>query len=97
MTRISATVRDGLIVPREPLDWPDGTEVDVSPADAATDDERPDSPEEIEAWIASWNAIPTPVMSDEEWVAWERRRKENREWELSRAVEREAKIRRGLE
>lgn len=98
MTRIAATVRDGLIVPREPLDWPDGTEVEVSTvADRIDDDERPETPEEIEAWIAAWNAIPTPVMSEDEWAACERRRQEDREWELAHAEGREAKIRRNLE
>ena len=81
MTRIAATVRDGLIVPREPLDWPNGTEVEVSPvAGGMADDDRPETPEEIEAWLAAWNAIPTPVMSEEEWTAWERRRLDDRGW-----------------
>lgn len=89
MTRIAATVRDGVIVPREPIDWPEGTEVEVS---AVSDDDRPESPEEIEAWIAEWNAIPTPTMTEEEWAAFEADRKAQRDYDMAMAPIREAKI-----
>lgn len=95
MIRIAATVRGGVIVPSEPLDWPDGTEVEV--CEKQLDNETPDSPEEIARWIAEFNAIPTPVMTDEEWAAWERERQDHKAWELAHAEEREKKIRAGLE
>ena len=95
MTSIAATVRGGMIVPSEPFDWPDGTEVEVSAVER--DDETPDSPEEIARWLAAFAAIPTPVMTEEEWAAWERRRRDDREWELAHAEERAKKIQAGLE
>jgi len=95
MTSIAATVRGGMIVPSEPFDWPDGTEVEVSAVER--DDETPDSPEEIARWLAAFAAIPTPVMTEVEWAAWERRRRDDREWELAHAEERAKKIQAGLE
>ena len=105
MNSITATVQDGVIVPREPLIWPNGTEVEVSAlpnGDATelrgmTEEEQGDSPEAIARWLAELDAIPTPIMSDAEWAAWEQRRREDKEWELSHQAEREAKLLRGLE
>jgi hypothetical protein len=31
-THILGTVQSGVIVPHEPIDWPDGTEVEVCPS-----------------------------------------------------------------
>jgi hypothetical protein len=97
MIRIAATVRGGVIVPSEPLDWPDGTEVEVHPVCELADDEIPDSPEEIVRWIAEFNAIPPLQMTDEEEAAWIADRKAQRDFDASMAEAREAKIRKGLE
>jgi hypothetical protein len=105
MSTIMATVRDGVIVPREPLDWPNGAKVGVTLLSddnepelrGMTEEEQGETPEAIAKWLAEWNAIPTPIMSDEEWSAWEQRRREDKEWELSGQAEREAKLVRGLE
>jgi len=84
-----------MIVPSEPFDWPDGTEVEVSAVER--DDETPDSPEEIARWLAAFAAIPPLEMTEEEWAAWEQRRRDDREWELAHAEERAKKIQAGLE
>ncbi len=104
MTTISGTVQDGVIVPREPIDWPNGTEVYVAKNEMTLYDEMMDndpvlgtSPEAIERWLAEVEALPIPTMTDEEWAAWEKRRREDKEWELAHAEERAKKIFRGLE
>jgi hypothetical protein len=47
------------------------------------DDDTPGTPEQIERWLAEWDAIPTPVMSDEEWATWEKRRAEDKKAEFT--------------
>jgi hypothetical protein len=93
MTTLKATVRNGRIELDEPFDLPDGAEVEVillTPADpptlrGMTEEEQGSTPEAIERWIAALEAIPAPVMNDDEWSAWMRRRREDREWELAHA------------
>lgn len=73
MSVIRATVRDGKIVADAPADWPDGTEVEVSPAGerwGIREEEWDDSPEGIEAWIAWANSL-QPIFTPEEEAAWE--------------------------
>jgi hypothetical protein len=55
-TRIPTIIQGGMIVPRVLIDWPDGTEIEVSSVER--DDDTPDSPEEIARWLAQRNAIP---------------------------------------
>src|SRR5688572_18586390 len=105
MTTVTGTLRSGLIVPNQPLDWPDGAEVAITlkPAFEAielrgmTEAEQGDTPEAIDRWIGELNAIPTPAISDEDWAAWEQSRRDDKRRELAHAEEREASIRRGLE
>ncbi len=97
MIRIAATVHGGVIVPHQPIDWPDGTEVEVQQVSELIDDETPDSPEEIERWIAEMDAIPTPTMSEEAWAQWEQDRQEDKAWQLAQQEAREKKIQAGLQ
>jgi hypothetical protein len=98
MTTLKATVRNGRIEP-------DGAEIEVillTPASpptlrGMTEEEQGDTPEAIERWIATLEAIPAPTMSDDEWAAWVQRRREDREWELARTEEREARLRKPAE
>ena len=94
MTSIAATVRGGMIVPSEPFDWPDGTEVEVSAVER--DDETPDSPEEIERWLVAFAAIPPLEMTTEEEAEWIAARKTQREFDASMASSRAEKIRKSL-
>jgi hypothetical protein len=99
MIAISGTVQNGVIVPREPIDWPDGTEVFIALSELALYDEMMDhhpvlgtSAEAIARWQAEFESLPVPQMTDEEWVAWEQRRREDKEWELAHAEERHKRI-----
>ena len=95
MSTIIGVVRDGLIVPREPVDWPDGTEVEVTLRSAdslpelqgMTEEEQGDSPEAIARWIAAMEAIPTPTMTEKEWAAMEEDDRRPRFWTLHRKLE----------
>jgi hypothetical protein len=105
MTTLKATVRNGRIELDEPFDLPDGAEVEVillTPANpptlrGMTEEEQGTTPEAIERWIAILEAISAPAMSDDEWAAWMQRRREDRGWELARAEEREARLRKSAE
>jgi hypothetical protein len=101
MTTITTIVRAGRIQLDEPSDLPDGSPVEVTFRPATTiqspfgmtEQEQGTTPEAIERWIAILDAIPAPVMTDEEWSAWNARRKEDREWEFANEAAREAKLR----
>lgn len=104
MSTITGTVQNGVIVPREPIGWPNGTEVYVAKSELALYDEMMEndpvlgtSPEAIARWLAELDALPVPTMTDDKWAAWEQRRREDKEWELARAEERHQKLIRGTE
>lgn len=100
MTTLMTTVRAGRIKFDEPYDLPDGSQVEVTlrPTESGlaafgmTEEEQGTSAEEIQRWIAALEAVPAPVMTDEEWAAWNARRREGRELEFSQEKEREAKL-----
>jgi len=104
MTTITTVVRAGRIKVDEPSDLPDGSPVEVTfrpttPSQAPfgmTEEEQGTTPEAIERWISTFEAIPAPVMTDEEWSAWNARRKEDRQWEFANEAAREAKLRGAL-
>lgn len=107
MNTIKAIIHNGRLKLDEPVDLPDGSEVEVLLHVASelplpelfgmSEEEQGETPEEIERWIAEVEAIPAITMSDEEWAAWEQRRKEDREWQLANAVEREKRLLRNFE
>jgi len=98
MTSVTTTVREGRIKVDEPTDLANGSQVEVMfhPKKAEvfgmSEEEQGTTPEEIERWIATLEAIPAPVMSDADWSAWMTRRREDRERELSHEKEREATL-----
>jgi hypothetical protein len=101
MTTITAVVRSGRIKVDEPSDLPDGSAVEVTfrPATAIqapfgmSEEEQGTTPEAVEQWIATFETIPAPVMTNDEWSAWNTRRNEDREWEFANEAAREAKLR----
>ena len=71
MIAISGRMVDGKIELNAAPDWPEGTEVVVTPREEIpfrmlTEDEQSDDPEEIEKWIAELDAIPPLVMDPED-------------------------------
>jgi predicted DNA-binding antitoxin AbrB/MazE fold protein len=105
MTTIKTIIHNGRVQIDEPVDLPEGAEVEVTinmlPVDftlrGMTEEEQGDTPEAIERWIALAESIPAITMSDRDWEAWHQRRKEDREWQLADVVEREKRLQRNLE
>lgn len=86
---IRAVIHHGMIVPQQPIHWPEGTEVEITTCGLHTggmsEAEQGDSPEAAARWIAELKAIPTPIWSDRDQKEWEKRRAEDRAWELANA------------
>lgn len=99
MNSITAIVRDGVIVPSEPIEWPDGTRVEVTTFgyDGDPNDLLGDSPEAVERWLAEFRSIPPLVMTPEEEEEWIAERKAQRAYDASKAVERDEKLRKMFE
>jgi hypothetical protein len=88
MTSIKAVVRDGRIETREPIDLPDGTELTIPLPDCGMplglrDDEWPNTPEAIEAWIRWYDSLEPLEFAPSERAAWEAARQEDRQFELA--------------
>lgn len=84
MNAILGTVKNGRVEVDAPPDWPEGSPVRVELGlnGKATDEERPETPEEIEESIRRLEAI-EPVMTAEEEAAWEAERRACKEIELA--------------
>lgn len=86
MNSIKATWTNGQILPAEPVDWPEGSQLvvaPISPADVRiglTEDEWHDDPQSIAAWIAAVEQIEPLIWQDGEQEAYERFRAEHRQY-----------------
>lgn len=100
---IKAFIHNGRLRLDEPVDLPEGAEVKVSVSPVASDnlgmteEELGDSPEAIASWIAYYESLEPPTMTEQEWEAWQQRRREDRAWELSHAEARAQKLQRMFE
>ncbi len=93
MNAILSVVKNGRVEVDVPADWPDGTPVRVElglNGQAKYDDERPETPEEIEAWLRWFHSLEPIVMTPEEEAAWEADRKLQKEFD--NAPERDRRI-----
>ena len=59
---------------------------------AEYDDESPETPEEIEAWLRWYHSLEPIVMTPEEEAAWEADRKMQKEFDIANAAERDRRI-----
>jgi hypothetical protein len=78
MNAILSVVKNGRVEVDVPPDWPNGTPVRVEfglNGQAKYDDERPETPEEIEEWIRRFWEIEPIEMTPEEEAAWAADRK----------------------
>ena len=86
MNAILGVVKNGRIEVDVPPDWPDGTPVRVElglNGQTKYDDERPETPEEIEEWIRRFREIEPNEMTPEEEAAWAADRKMQAEFDNS--------------
>jgi hypothetical protein len=88
MHAIKATWINGQILPSEPVDWPEGSELLVEPLlptkekIGLTEEEWRDDPEAIAAWEAGVRSIEPPEYSEQERAAMARYREEYRRYNL---------------
>ena len=93
MNAILSVVKNGRIEVDAPPDWPDGTPVRVEhglKGQTKYDDERPETPEEIEEWLRWYHSLEPIVMTPEEEAAWAADRKMQAEFDNS--AERDRRI-----
>src|SRR5690242_15610639 len=83
MALLKGTIHDGQVVLPQPVDLPDGTEVEIVPVDPAgsADDDGPLTPDEIARTLAAMEQVQPFEMSDLERAALEAARRAHKEWE----------------
>ena len=95
MNAIRSVVKNGRVEVDAPPDWPDGTPVRVelgSNGQSEYDDERPETPEEIQAWLRWYHSLEPIVMSPDEEVTLEADRKMQKDFDIANAAERDRRI-----
>jgi hypothetical protein len=97
MKSIHAVWKNGQIVPTQPVDWPDGTELAVEPLEQPieTDPEADllgDDDASIARWLAWFDSLEPLSFTPEEEAAWQAARHERRDWEKSRFNERAERL-----
>lgn len=90
MSTIKATIRNGRIETDEPLNLPDGTEVQIT---VPENDDEPMSQAEIDRILAAMDNIIPFQMSPEEEARLEADRLARKEWEKARFFEHAEKLR----
>ena len=91
MSTIRATIRNGRIEPDEPLNLPDGTEVQIT---VPENDDEPMSQAEIDRILAAMDRMQPLQMTAAELAAWEADRQARKEWEKVHFFEHAEKLRR---
>ena len=94
MNAIPGVVKNGRIELDAPPDWPDGTPVRVELGlnGREYDDENPETPEEIEAWLRWYHNLEPIVMTPAEETTLEADRKMQKEFDHANAAERDRRI-----
>ena len=95
MNAIRSVVKNGRVEVDAPADWPDGTPVRVELGlndQSEYDDERPETPDEIQAWLRWYHSLEPIVMTLEEEAAWEADRKMQKDFDIANAAERNRRI-----
>ena len=87
MHAIKATWTNGQIVPAEPVDWPEGSELLVEPVTSSEkigldESDWRDDAESIAEWVAWVDTIEPLVLSNEERAEIERFREEQRRFNI---------------
>jgi hypothetical protein len=89
MNTIHAVWKNGQIVPTEPVDWPEGTELAVGPVGepmltAPDGDLLGDEPASIARWLTWLDSLEPLIFTPAEQAEWDAARREERDWEKSR-------------
>lgn len=94
MNAILSVVKNGRIEVDAPPDWPEGSpvRVELGLIGQAADNEKPETPEEIEAWLRWYHNLEPIVMTPEEEAAWGADRKAQKDYDIANAAERDRRI-----
>jgi hypothetical protein len=88
MDTITGTLKNGHIVPDQPINWPEGSRVRIQPLSASPDSndtfEDEESPEVIARWIAEFDAIPPWEMTPAEEARWQADRQAVKEYTVGK-------------
>lgn len=97
MIAITATVRDGRLEVQVPPDWPDGTNVEISPIhpDRVASEDGPMTADEIARTLAAMELVEPLEFTKEEEAAIEAARQERKQWEKDHFNEHAAKLAEG--
>ena len=89
MHAIKATWKNGEIVPLEPVDWPDGSELLVKPIQpngdkiiGLSEEDWSDDPESLAAWEAAVRSLEPMIWAEGEREEYERYREESRRFNI---------------
>ena len=87
MNAVRAIWTNGRILPSEPVDWPEGSELNVEPLGTAEkfgldESEWKDDAESIAAWVAWVDTIKPLVLSDAERTERDQYREEHRRFNI---------------
>lgn len=88
MNSIKATWTNGQIVPAEPVDWPEGSQLVVAPVVpngagiGLSEDQWRDDPDGIVAWVAAVEQIEPLIWQQGEREQFERNRAEHRRFNV---------------
>ena|SRR5437764_7449576 len=87
MNAIKATWTDGRIVPAEPVDWPEGSELLVEPLAPSEkigldESEWKDDPRSVADWIAWVDTVEPLALTDDERAEMEHYRAEHRRFNI---------------
>jgi hypothetical protein len=98
MIAIKAIVKGGRLDVKVPPDWPDGTEVIVQPVKpeetfGISEEDWPDSPDAIAEWLRWYDSLEPLIFTDEERVAWEAARADQKAFEKATFAQRAEKLR----
>lgn len=99
MIAVHAKWKDGQVVVEEPVDWPEGCELEIRPmigSGSGTDLVESNDPEIVARWIAEFQAIPPLQMTAAEEAEWQTARQAQREFELKTFSQRADQIQKSL-
>jgi hypothetical protein len=98
MTMLRGTIKGGRLELDVPLDWPDGTEVEIHPVLRGAMKGTPViSKEEIARTLAAMDLIEPFEMTDDERASWETERQAGKERDKAQFAEHAEKLRRQWE
>lgn len=97
MTSLKAIIKDRRIELAAPLEWPDGTEVEIHPVGQPNNGSIAMSPEDIARTLAAMDKVEPLEMTEAEEAAWQAERRARIEREKQRFADHAEELRRQWE